>query len=238
MTEPTKDVWLEGVVQRNDRDLKRYLSQRIGNRAEVEDLSQEIYLRLLRIERKDLIRSPEALLFRVASNAVYEWRLLARNRLPHSPTDLEDLESREREPAEDIWRAELACALTAALEHLSPKCRAAVLLHVAKDAPGTQAEAQPGRPVQMRQANVARTFAWRERRLVFEGEPLSSVVEEFNRYNSPPLVISDARLREQHISGVFGANDPESLVDFLVKVDHIAITHNADGAILIGGDPP
>lgn len=146
MTEPTKDVWLEGGVQRNDRDLKRYLSQRIGNRAEVEDLSQEIYLRLLRIERKDLIRSPEALLFRVASNAVYEWRLLARNRLPHSPTDLEDLESREREPAEDIWRAELACALTAALEHLSPKCRAAVLLHVAKDAPGTQAEAQPGGP--------------------------------------------------------------------------------------------
>jgi RNA polymerase sigma factor (sigma-70 family) len=129
MTEPTSDVWLEGVVQRNDRDLKRYLAQRIGNRAEVEDLSQEIYLRLLRIERKDLIRSPEALLFRVASNAVYEWRLLARNRLPHSPTDLEDLESREREPSEDIWRTELAHALTAALERLSPRCRAAVLLH-------------------------------------------------------------------------------------------------------------
>jgi RNA polymerase sigma factor (sigma-70 family) len=129
MTEPTNDVWLEGVVQRNDRDLKRYLSQRIGNRAEVEDLSQEIYLRLLRIERKDLIRSPEALLFRVASNAVYEWRLLARNRLPHSPTDLEDLESRESEPADGVWRTELAHALTAALERLSPKCRAAVLLH-------------------------------------------------------------------------------------------------------------
>jgi transmembrane sensor len=104
--------------------------------------------------------------------------------------------------------------------------------------PGTQAEAQPGRPVQMRQANVERTFAWRERRLVFDGEPLSSVVEEFNRYNSPPLVISDARLREQHISGVFGANDPESLLDFLAKVDHIAITHDSDGAILIGRDRP
>ena len=104
--------------------------------------------------------------------------------------------------------------------------------------PGTQAEAQPGRPVQMRQANVERTFAWRERRLVFDGEPLSTVVEEFNRYNSPPLVIGDARLREQHISGVFGANDPESLLDFLVKVDHIAITHDPDGAILIGGDRP
>jgi len=129
MTEATKDVWLEGIVHRNDSDLKRYLSQRIGNRAEAEDLAQEIYLRLLRVERKDLIRSPEALLFRVASNAVYEWRLLARNRLPHGPTELEELESADREPSADIWRAELAQALTAALERLSPKCRAAVLLH-------------------------------------------------------------------------------------------------------------
>jgi transmembrane sensor len=104
--------------------------------------------------------------------------------------------------------------------------------------PGTQAEAQPGRPVQMRQANVERTFAWRERRLVFDGESLSRVVEEFNRYNSPPLVISDPRLREQRISGVFGANDPESLLDFLVKVDHIAVTRDANQTIRIGGDVP
>jgi len=102
--------------------------------------------------------------------------------------------------------------------------------------PGTQAEAQPGHPVQMRRANVARTFAWREHRLVFAGEPLATVVEEFNRYNSPPLVISDPRLREQHISGVFGANDPESLLDFLVKVDHIAVTRDANGVTHIGGD--
>ncbi len=104
--------------------------------------------------------------------------------------------------------------------------------------PGTQAEARPGRPVQMRQADVERTFAWRERRLVFDGEPLSRVVEEFNRYNSPPLVISDPRLREQRISGVFGANDPESLLDFLVKVDHIAVTRDANQTIRIGGDVP
>jgi RNA polymerase sigma-70 factor (ECF subfamily) len=129
MTKPTKDPWLEGIVQRNDRDLKRYLSQRVGNRAEAEDLAQEIYLRLLRVERKDLIRSPQALLFRIASNAVYEWRLLARNRLPHSPMELEALESVEDELAADVWRAELARELSAALVRLSPKCRAAVLLH-------------------------------------------------------------------------------------------------------------
>jgi transmembrane sensor len=102
--------------------------------------------------------------------------------------------------------------------------------------PGTQAEAQPGHHVQMRRANVTSTFAWREHRLVFDGEPLATVVEEFNRYNSPPLVIGDPGLREQHISGVFGANDPESLLDFLVKVDHIAVTRDANGVTHIGGD--
>jgi transmembrane sensor len=104
--------------------------------------------------------------------------------------------------------------------------------------PGIQAEAQPGHHVQMRRANVASTFAWREHRLVFDAEPLATVVEEFNRYNSPPLVISDPHLREQHISGVFGANDPESLLDFLVKVDHIAVTRDANGVTHIGGDTP
>lgn len=102
--------------------------------------------------------------------------------------------------------------------------------------PGTQAEAQPGHHVQMRKANVTSTFAWREHRLVFDGEPLATVVEEFNRYNSPPLLISDPRLREQHISGVFGANDPESLLDFLEKVDHIAISRDTNGVTHIGGD--
>jgi RNA polymerase sigma-70 factor (ECF subfamily) len=101
----------------------------VGNHAEAEDLAQEVYLRLLRIERRDLVRNPEGLLFRVAANAVYEWRLLARNRLPHGPEELEGLEAREAEPAADIWRAELANALTQALSRLSPKCRAAVLLH-------------------------------------------------------------------------------------------------------------
>jgi RNA polymerase sigma factor (sigma-70 family) len=159
MTRPRKDPWLEGVVDRNDRDLKRYLSQRVGNRAEVEDLAQEIYLRLLRIERKDLIRSPEALLFRVASNAIYEWRLLARNRLPHSAAGLEGLESLEGEPSADIWRAELAHALSDALERLSPKCRAAVVLHRREQLTYSEVGVQLGISVGMVKKHLAHGIA-------------------------------------------------------------------------------
>ena len=50
------------------------------------------------------------------------------------------------------------------------------------------------------------------------------------------LVISDPRLREQRISGVFDANDPESLLDFLVKVDHIPVSRETRGQVRIGAD--
>jgi transmembrane sensor len=102
--------------------------------------------------------------------------------------------------------------------------------------PGTQAEARPGRPVQMHSANLQQSLAWRERRLVFDGAPLEEVVKEFNRYNSPPLVIADPRLNGQRISGVFGANDSESLLDFLVKMDHVTIHREDTQAIRIGSD--
>ncbi len=104
--------------------------------------------------------------------------------------------------------------------------------------PGTQAEARPDRPVQMHTANIEQTLAWRERRLVFDGAPLEEVVKEFNRYNFPPLLIADPRLNGQRISGVFGANDAESLLDFLVKMDHVTIHRDGDEKIRIGSDTP
>jgi transmembrane sensor len=100
--------------------------------------------------------------------------------------------------------------------------------------PGEQAEAQPGKPVVMHQAALQRSLAWREHRLIFAGEPLANVVEEFNRYNVTVLTITEPRLRDQRISGVFDANDPESLIDFLVKVDHIPMSRAIRGQVRIG----
>jgi transmembrane sensor len=102
--------------------------------------------------------------------------------------------------------------------------------------PGTQADATPGRSVQVHAVDVDRSLAWRNRRLIFAGDTLANVVREFNRYNLPRLEIVDPRLLDQRISGVFGANDPQSLLDFLSKVDHINVSRAHPDAIRIG-DP-
>jgi transmembrane sensor len=66
-----------------------------------------------------------------------------------------------------------------------------------------------------RQADVAATTAWTQRRLVFDGSRLGDVVEDFNRYNRRPLIVEDPELQEFHISGVYSSTDPTSLVRFL-----------------------
>jgi RNA polymerase sigma factor (sigma-70 family) len=55
--------------------LRRFLSARLRNAADVPDLAQEVFLRLLRVPRPDSIRTPEAYLLTVASHVVHQHAL-------------------------------------------------------------------------------------------------------------------------------------------------------------------
>ncbi len=58
--------------------LQHFLIRRLHNRENARDLAQEVYLRLLRVEDGELIRSPLAYLYRLAMNVVYEFKLRVR----------------------------------------------------------------------------------------------------------------------------------------------------------------
>lgn len=58
--------------------LHRFLMRRLHNRQNAQDLAQEVYLRLLRVEDREVIRDPLAFLYRLAMNLVYEFRLRRR----------------------------------------------------------------------------------------------------------------------------------------------------------------
>jgi transmembrane sensor len=83
-----------------------------------------------------------------------------------------------------------------------------------------QSDTSQGAPVQMvpQPVNIATATAWTQRRLVFSRTPLADVVEEFNRYNPVPLVITDPELANTEISGSFSSSDPSSLIRFLRDV--------------------
>jgi len=81
-------------------------------------------------------------------------------------------------------------------------------------------------------ADVGAATAWTEHRLIFEATPLNEVVDDFNRYNSRPLIIDDGVLNDFHVSGVYNSTDPTSLIRFLREQSGIQVIETG-GAVHI-----
>jgi len=101
---------------------------------------------------------------------------------------------------------------------------------------GEQAVIVPKRPiVRIALEDPAKATAWTERRLIFEETPLAMVTAEFARYYTAKIIrIADPALADLHITGVFDASDPASLVDFLQTFGAIDIREDARGWVLVG----
>jgi RNA polymerase sigma-70 factor (ECF subfamily) len=108
------------------------LSNRLSDRRDVQDLAQEVYLRLLRVDTLDLIQNPKAYLYRVAVNVVSEWRLRAWQRKPHSPEGLDELET-VADHEQTIECQQVDEAVRRALSELPPMWRKVLVLHCQDD---------------------------------------------------------------------------------------------------------
>jgi transmembrane sensor len=76
--------------------------------------------------------------------------------------------------------------------------------------------------------DVSTAIAWTQRKLIFEHRLLGEVADEFNRYNRQIIEIQSAELRNQEITGVFEANDPDSFLTFLSRLPGVTIERSAD----------
>lgn len=67
--------FVKSVVETYGALLHRYLIKRLRAGEDAQDVAQEVYLRLLRLERSDLIRQPAAYVYFIAAQVVGEQRL-------------------------------------------------------------------------------------------------------------------------------------------------------------------
>ena len=63
--------------------LRRFLGRTGVPPADIDDVAQEVFLRLMRYDRTELIDHPQAYVFKVAANVAMEWSLRARHKMPH-----------------------------------------------------------------------------------------------------------------------------------------------------------
>ncbi len=111
--------------------LRRFLLNRVRNGADVPDLMQEVFLRMLRIPDHDAIRSPEAYLFTVAQHVVHQHAIRQSHFVPSAELQdmLTDLAGATPDPLGEVAAQQSLAELEQALQHLSPRERATFLYH-------------------------------------------------------------------------------------------------------------
>jgi RNA polymerase sigma-70 factor (ECF subfamily) len=75
LTTADKRAFVTTVATQHGRRLRRFLAARLRNAADIPDLAQEVFLRLLRIESPETIRTPEAYLLTIAGHVVHQHTL-------------------------------------------------------------------------------------------------------------------------------------------------------------------
>ncbi len=116
------------VVAAQGKQLRHYLRSRLANEADAQDLAQEAYFRLLRVKDPSLVRDPVAYLYRIARNLIHE----LYTGLPPASDSLDDVELADTATMsiEDVAECgQQMERLERVLDTLSPKCRAAIVMH-------------------------------------------------------------------------------------------------------------
>ena len=113
--------------------LHRYFRRHAPRAGDAEDLAQEVYLRLLRVDERQQghVENAQAYLFTVAANLLKERAVLAARAGVQVPLDetRNDFVGPYDEPEEVLYAQTRARRLWAVVEGLPPRYRAVVLLH-------------------------------------------------------------------------------------------------------------
>jgi RNA polymerase sigma factor (sigma-70 family) len=114
------------------KPVRHWLSRRAAvPAAELDDLAQEVFVRLLRYSEKTVVENPFGYLLRIAGNVASEWRERARVSKPHGQEWLDELliES-EQEPENSVCQARTDASVQAAVDKLPGRQRQVLLLRV------------------------------------------------------------------------------------------------------------
>lgn len=114
------------------KPVRHWLSRRASvPAAELDDLAQEVFLRLLRYSEKTAVENPLGYLLRIAGNVASEWRERARVSKPHDQEWLEDLLIEpDKEPENSVCQARTDETVQAAVDQLPYRQKQVLLLRV------------------------------------------------------------------------------------------------------------
>lgn len=133
MSTDARRAFLTAMEKSHGRLLRRFLARRLSHRrAEVPDLVQEVFLRLLRVEDHEAIRNPQAYLYTIAKHVLHQQALkdAAASEVTRFADVLGPLRSDEETDPEVLLETEQHFeAVARALEERNPRAYTTLVLH-------------------------------------------------------------------------------------------------------------
>lgn len=124
--------FVAGIAAKYGGRLRRFLRLKLGNTSDVPDLAQEVFLRLLRVQNHEEIRSPEAYLFTIASHVVqqhYEKQVSAPASLDWVEEFSDNGGTASGDPPAHTEMRQRMEYLERALDQLPPRVAMALVMH-------------------------------------------------------------------------------------------------------------
>jgi RNA polymerase sigma-70 factor (ECF subfamily) len=129
MSDPGSQGHIADWFRRLRTPLRRFLVGRGAVRvADLDDIAQEVFLRLLRYHTSEVVAQPQAYLFKIASNVAAEWAIRARHRFEHEPHWLDSLVA-EDQIEESLDSAAAQNEIRRAVDTLTPRERRIIELY-------------------------------------------------------------------------------------------------------------
>ncbi|QTD55895.1 FecR family protein [Parasphingorhabdus cellanae] len=91
--------------------------------------------------------------------------------------------------------------------------------------PGEQLVALGDQPFKVNAINTDAATSWKDGRLIFDNEPLGTIIQEVNRYSTRKLVVGDPTLSDMRVSGIFQVGSVDSFAAALEA--SFPVAHNA-----------
>lgn len=125
--------FVSAMEKTHGRALRRFLAVRMRHAAaDVPDLVQEVFLRLLRIPDHESIRNPQAYLYTIASHVLHQYTLrqtVTAAAVDPAVINAEIEASLDSDPAEEVQVEQRFEELGKGLQQLSPRAYATLLMY-------------------------------------------------------------------------------------------------------------
>lgn len=126
--------------------------------ADIDDIAQEVFLRVLRYDRAELVEHPQAYLFKIATNVSAEWALRSSQRLPHDSAWLDELVD-GLSPETELERESAGEHLRQAIDGLPVRAREILRLHFGEGLTHPQIASKLGVTRKIVKRDMARAYA-------------------------------------------------------------------------------